>query len=349
MNSVFRIRISHSQSGNRKCEIKNRKSAGLSVIACVFMMAGAVAQAQQPKKVPRIGYLSGASCSESVGTREAFCQGLRELGYVEGQNIAIECRSLEGKFDRVPDLVADLVRLKVDIIVTSSSGSARAAKKITTTIPIVMAYGGDPFQEGLVASLARPGGNVTGLTNLSSELSGKLLELLKEILPTLTLVAVLPNPTGAKGHLKEMQAVAPSLKLKLQILEVRVADDLERAFKEATNARAGALAVMQDATGIYSTNRKQIVELAVKNQLPAIYPQIGYANAGGLMSYAANETEMFRRAATYVDKILKGRKPADLPVEQPMKFELVINLKAAKQIGLTIPPNVLARADRVIK
>ena len=307
------------------------------------------AEAEQPKKVPRIGYLSASSCSESVATREAFRQGLREFGYVEGQNIVIECRSVEGKFDRVPDLVADLVRLKVDIIVTSSSASARAAKKVTTTIPIVMAYSGDPFRDGLVASLARPGGNVTGLTNLSGELSGKLLELLKEILPTLARVAVLPNPTGSRGDLKEMQAAAPSLKLQLQILDVRTADDFARAFEEATKARAGALAVMQDPTGLYIANRRQIVELAVKNRLPAIYPRIDYANAGGLMSYAANENEMFRRAATYVDKILKGRKPAELPVEQPTKFELVINLKAAKQIGLTIPPNVLARAERVIR
>jgi putative tryptophan/tyrosine transport system substrate-binding protein len=278
-----------------------------------------------------------------------FRQGLRELGYVEGQNIVIECRSVEGKFDRVPDLVAELVGLKVDVIVVASSSVARAAKKVTTTIPIVMAYAGDPFQDGLVASLARPGGNVTGLTNLSGELSGKLLELLKEILPTLARVAVLPNPTGARVGLKEMQAAAPSLKLQLQILEVRVADDFARAFEEATKARAGALAVMQDPTGLYIANRRQIVELAVKNRLPAIYPRIDYANAGGLMSYAANENEMFRRAATYVDKILKGRKPADLPVEQPTKFEFIINLKAAKQIGLTFPPNVLALADKVIK
>jgi putative tryptophan/tyrosine transport system substrate-binding protein len=326
----------------------NKKTL-VSILAVVILASVHLAEAQQPKKVLRIGYLSASSCSESVATREAFRQGLREFGYVEGQNIVIECRSVEGKFDRVPDLVADLVRLKVDIIVTSSSRVALAAKKVTTTIPIVMAYGGDPFQDGLVASLARPGGNVTGLTNLSADLSGKQLELLKEIIPRLARVAVLPNPTGPDESLKEMKAVAPSLQIQLQVLKVRVADDLERAFKEATKARAGALAVMQDPTGLYSANRQKIVELAVKNRLPAIYPQISYVNAGGLMSYSANEIEMYRRAATYVDKILKGIKPADLPVEQPTKFEFIINLKAAKQIGLTIPPNVLVRADKVIK
>ena len=307
------------------------------------------ADAQQANKVSRIGYLFLGSPSTNLGYREAFLQGLRELGYVEGKNIVIEYRWAEGKFDRVSELAAELVRLKVDIILAPTSALARAAKNVTTTVPIVMTNAGNPFGDGLVASLARPGGNVTGLTNLSPELSGKLLELLKEILPTLARVAVLPNPTGAKGDLKEMQAAAPFLKLQLQILEVRTADDFARAFEEATKAHAQALAVGQDPTGLYSGNRKQIVELAVKNRLPAIYPQIGYANAGGLMSYAANENEMFRRAATYVDKILKGAKPADLPVEQPTKFEFVINMKAAKQIGLTIPQSVLYRADKVIR
>jgi putative ABC transport system substrate-binding protein len=323
-------------------------------LTIVLLTTVSFTQAQEPKKIPRIGFpVPTSPCSAPNERIEAFRQGLNALGYVEGKNIIIECRSAEGKFDRLHDLVAELVRLNVDIIVTSSSRAARAAKKVTTTVPIVMAYGGDPFQDGLVASLAHPGGNVTGLTNLSAELSGKRVELLKEILPRLARVAVLQHSVMGErlsgGALKELQAAAPSLKLQLQVLEVQTADDFARAFEGANKARAGALVVMQDPTGLFIGNRKQIVDLAVKNRLPAIYPQIIYANAGGLMVYAANEIEMFRRAATYVDKILKGRKPADLPVEQPTKFEFVINLKTAKQIGLTIPPNVLARADKVIR
>jgi putative tryptophan/tyrosine transport system substrate-binding protein len=310
------------------------------------------AEAQQGKKVARIGYLSSQSPSTNPHYREAFLQGLRDLGYVEGKNIVIEYRWAEGRFERMQELAEDLVRLKVDIIIVPNSASARAANKTTTTIPIVMQNAGNPFQDGLVASLARPGGNVTGLTNLSPELSGKRLELLKEILPRLTRVAVLPGPRrpGAERiDLNEMRDAAPSLKLQLQIMEVRTADDFERAFEAATKARAGALAVTSEPSGLLLANRRQIVEFSSKNRLPAIYPQISYVNAGGLMSYAANEIEMYRRAATYVDKILKGAKPAELPVEQPMKFELVINLKAAKQIGLTIPQSMLYRADKVIR
>ena len=309
-------------------------------------------EAQQAAKVPRIGYLSsGSPPTTTPEFREAFRQGLRDLGYVEGKNIVIEYRWAEGKLDRLPELAAELVRLKVDIILAPNSGIARAAKKATTTIPIVMANGGNPFGDGLIASLARPGGNVTGLTNLSSELAGKRLELLKEILPRLDRVAVLVSglESTQSAQLKETQAAASSLQIHLQILEVRVADDFKRAFEAATKGRAGALTVVSGSSGLLLRNRKQIAELAVKNRLPTMYPQIAYINAGGLMSYAANEIDMYRRAATYVDKILKGRKPADLPVEQPIKFELIINLKAAKQIGLTIPPNVLARADKVIK
>jgi putative ABC transport system substrate-binding protein len=239
-----------------------------------------------------------------------------------------------------------LVRLKVDVILAPNSAIARAAKKATTTIPIVMVNAGN--LDGLVISLARPGGNITGLTNVSSDLGGKRLELLKEILPRLDRVAVLITELESQA-LKEIKAAAPSLQIQLQILEVRVANDLERAFAAATKERAGALAVVSGGSGLLLRNRKQIAELAVKNRLPTIFPQISYMSAGGLMSYSANEIDMYRRAATYVDKILKGRKPADLPVEQPMKFEFVINLKTAKQIGLTIPPNVLARADRVIR
>jgi putative tryptophan/tyrosine transport system substrate-binding protein len=317
-----------------------------------FLLALSVrVEAQQAKKVPRIGYLSPGSISSNLANREAFQQGLRGLGYVEGKNIVVEYRFAEGKLDRVPDLVAELVLLKVDVIVVSSSSIARAAKKVTTTIPIVMASAGGPFRDGLIASLARPGGNVTGLTNIGNDLGAKRLDLLKVVFPTLARVAVLSpiRPGLEQTELKEIQAVAPSLKLQLQILEVRTADDFERAFEDAAKTGVGALIVTRDPTALFSTHEHRIVALAVKNRLPAMYPQIRYISAGGLMCYAEDELENYRRAATYVDKILKGAKPADLPVEQATKFEFIINLKAANQIGLTFPPNVLALADKVIK
>src|SRR5215470_16350024 len=310
------------------------------------------AQAQQPKKVPRIGYLSSGSPSTNLGYLQAFLQGLRELGYVEGKNVLIEYKWAEGRFERMPELAEQLVRLKVDLIVVSNASVARAAKKVTTAIPIVMVSAGDPFRDGLIASLARPGGNVTGLTNMGIDLGAKRLELLKVVFPTLTRVAVLPSPIRPgleRAELKEIQAAAPPLKLQLQILEVRTADDFERAFEDAAKTSVGALIVTRDPTALFSTHENRIVELAVKNRLPAMYPQIRYISAGGLMCYAEDELENYRRVATFVDKILKGAKPADLPVEQPTKFEFVINLKAANQIGLTFPPNVLALADRVIK
>ena len=310
------------------------------------------AQAQQPKKVPRIGYLSSGSPSTNLGYLQAFLQGLRELGYVEGKNVLIEYKWAEGRFERMPELAEELVRLKVDIIIAPNSAIARAAKKATSTIPIVMANAGNPFGEGLVANLAHPGGNVTGLTNLSQELSGKRLELLKQIFPTLVRAAVLSTPPGRgqeRRDVKELLAAATFLKLQLQILEVRIDDEFEKAFEDAAKARVTALVVTSEPSGLLLRNRKQIVELSSKNRLPAIYPQLIYVNIGGLMSYAANELEMYRRAATYVDKILKGAKPAELPVEQPTKFEFIINLKAAKQIDLPFPPNVLALADKVIR
>jgi len=316
----------------------------ICLLAAVFLPAGSVAQ--QPAKIPRIGFLSSGSPSTALGFSEAFRQGLRDLGYVEGKDIVIEYRWAEGKFDRMTDLAGELVRLKVDVILAPNSAIARAAKKATTTIPIVMANGGN--LEGLVSSLARPGGNVTGLTNISSELGGKRLELLKEILPRLDRVALLVTELESLA-IKEIKDAAPSFQVQVQILEVRIADDIEKAFEAAIKGRAGALAVISEGSGLLLRNRKQIADLAVKHRLPTIYPQILYMSSGGLMSYSANEVDMYRRAAIYVDKILKGRKPVDLPVEQPTKFELVINLKTAKQIGLTIPPNVLARADRVIK
>ena len=307
------------------------------------------ADAQQPKKVPRIGYLSGNfPSSESVRT-EAFLQGLRELGYVEGKNIVMEYRFAEGKLDRLPLLAAELVRLKADVIVTSGSGSTRPANEATNTIPIVMTQDPDPVGNGFVASLARPGGNITGLSTLSPELSGKRLELLKEIIPKLSRVAVLgtsTTPSNAQS-LRETELAAGALAVKLQYLDVRGPKDIETAFRAAIKERADAVLLMGGP--VLASQRAQFADLAVKSRLPAMYWRSDIVEGGGLMSYAVSFTDLDRRAATYVDKILKGAKPADLPVEQPKKFEFIVNLKAAKQIGLTIPPNVLARADRVIR
>jgi putative ABC transport system substrate-binding protein len=301
-------------------------------------------QAQQPKKVPRIGYQSASSSGER---EEAFRQGLRELGYVEGQNIVIEWRFAQGKPDQVPRNAAELVRLKIDVIVTGGPTDTRAAKGATSTIPIVMTNDSDPVGTGIVASLARPGGNITGLTALSAELNGKRLELLKETLPRLSHVVPLWGPGPDSVTLKETEDAARSLGVKLQFQDLKEPDDLNRAFEAITKARTGALII----TGgpVASANRKCIVEFAVKSRLPAIYSRREFVEEGALMSYDASPNDLSRRAAWYVDKILKGAKPSDLPVEQPIKFEFIINLKAAKQIGLTIPPNVLARADRVIR
>ena len=278
-------------------------------------------------------------------------QGLRDLGYFEGKNIAFEYRSTEGKSERRPDQVAELVNLKVDIIVADGTGASLAAKKATSAIPIVMTSSSDPVGTGLITSLARPGGNVTGLTSVTGELGGKLLELLKEIVPRLTRVAIaLPGPDSpaSKLFLKETEAPARALRVQLIALWVRGPKDFESAFRVATKERANALLVrVPPAT--FSAHLKELVELTAKSRLPAISPARNWVDAGGLMSYGADQNVNFRRAATYVDKILKGTKPADLPVEAPTKFEFVINLKTAKQIGLTIPPNVLVRADRVIK
>ena len=308
-----------------------------------------LAQAQQPKKVPRIGYLSATSPSVNPTRIEAFRQGLRELGYVEGKNIIIEWRYAEGKLDRVGELAADLMRLKVDVIVTGGPTITPAVKRTTTTIPIVMGYDNDPVGSGFVASLAHPGGNITGLSALFPELSGKRLELLKEIIPTLSRVAVIGTSTqpGNPQALKEAELAGGPLRVQLQYLDVLDPKDVEIAFRAASKGRAEAVLVLVGA--VLNSHRIQVADLAAKNRLPAVYGQPQYVEDGGLLSYAPNFTDLFRRAAAYVDKILKGAKPADLPVEQPKKFELVINLKAAKQIGLTIPPNVLARADKVIK
>jgi putative ABC transport system substrate-binding protein len=307
------------------------------------------AQAQQPTKIPRIGILFGVSPSAVAARVEAFRQGLRELGYVEGKNIVIEWRYAEGKIDRLPALAAELVRLNVDVIVTAGPTVTRAVKETTATIPIVMAQDTDPVGNGFVASLARPGGNITGLATLSPELSGKRLELLKEVIPRLSRVAVIGTSTqpGYAQQLREIELAAGAFKVKLQYLDVQNPKDIETAFREARKGRAGAVLVLQ--TPVLTSQRTQIVDLAAKNRLPATYPQTEYTEAGGLMYYGANTPDLFRRAATYVDKILKGRTPADLPVEQPMRFEFIINLQAAKKIGLTIPPNVLVRATKVIR
>ncbi len=314
------------------------------------VLAVAIAEAQQAKKVQRIGFLGGGSPSAYSPRIEAFRKGLAEIGYAEGKNIAIEYRYAEGNLERLPDLAAELVRLKVDVILAAGGREvAQAAKQATTTIPVVITNVGDPVATRLVASLARPGGNITGLTSASPDLSAKRLELLKEAVPRLTRVAVLYDPTnrGNTANFKETEVAAHLLGVKLQSLEVRIPDDFAGAFNAAKTGRAGALIVLPSL--LNATRRTRIVELATKSRLPTMFAEDVDVESGGLMSYGPNYPDLFRRAATYVDKILKGAKPGDLPVEQPMKFELVINLKAAKQIGLTIPPNVLARADRVIR
>ena len=319
------------------------------LLVTLFVVNVCVAQAQQPTKIPRIGFLGAASLSVNMARVEAFRQGLRGLGYVEGKNIVIEWRWAEGKFDRLPDLAAELVRLKVDIIVTAGPAVTLPVKQSTTTIPIVMAFDTDPVANGFVASLAQPGGNITGLSAVAPELSGKRLELLKETISKLSRVAVFGTSSqpGNAQSLREIELAAKAFKVPLQYLEVMVPKDIETAYQAARKGRADAVLVLNSP--VIFSQRAQMVELAVKNRLPVIYPQNEYVEDGGLMSYAPNYADLFRRAATYVDKILKGRTPADLPVEQPMRFEFIINLIAAKQIGLTIPPNVLVRADRVIR
>ena len=321
----------------------------ICLLTAALLSTVPLAEAQQAKKVPRIGFL-GSTAPSSVSARvEAFRQGLKELGYVEGKNIAIEYRFGEGKEDRLPNLAAELVRLKVDVIVTAGPASTRSTKEANVTIPIVMGFDNEPVGNGFVASLARPGGNITGLSSLAPEISGKRLELLKEIVPRLSRVAILGSSTtpGDAQALREMELAAGAFGVQLQYLDVPAPKDIETVFRAAGKGRADALLVL--ASTVFISHRRQIVELAVKSRLPAIYFAPEFVEDGGLMTYSVSITDLFRRAATYVDKILKGAKPADLPVEQPIKFELIINLKAAKQIGLTIPPNVLARADKVIK
>ena len=314
-----------------------------------FLTAAPLAHAQQPGKVYRIGFVLAGTPTSMASRVEGFRQGVRELGYIEGKNIVIEYRYAEGKEDRLPDLAAELVRLNVDIIVVQGGNATLAAKNATKTIPIVMAAVSDPVGSGLVASLARPGGNITGFSLINTDLSGKRLELLKEAIPGLTRVAVLTyrdNP-AAMLMLKETEAAAQALGLKLQILEVSASNKLENTFGVAKKGRSQAIDVLSSV--FFVDQRKEIVDFATRSRLPAMYVDSVLTDTGGLMSYGANIPDLFRRAASYVDKILKGRTPADLPVEQPMRFEFIVNLKAAKQIGFTVPPNLLVRATKVIR
>jgi putative tryptophan/tyrosine transport system substrate-binding protein len=327
-----------------RCELK--KVGWSSILVAVALLNFAViTEAQQPGKIPWVGYLAGSGSSPN----QAFVQGMRDLGYTEGKNIGFVYRTTEGKRESYADFVAELVRLKVDVIVTDSTDAALLAKKTTSSIPIVMTRGTDPVGAGLVTSLARPGGNVTGLTSVTGELAGKLLELLKETKPKLTRAAIL-RPEGRADDLFVKEAEVPGRALGVQLVPVVVQgpDDIEGVFRGMSKERVNGLVMRLPASG-YSTHYKRVAELTIKNRLPAISTSATWVDAGGLMSYGPDFSIGYRRAATYVDKILKGAKPADLPVEAPTKFEWIINAKTAKQIGLTIPQKVLARADKVIK
>jgi putative ABC transport system substrate-binding protein len=340
-------------SGNPKFKIKNRKAAGLSIVVFLLVSSGAIATAQQPGKMPRVGYISGTGSAADRGPYfEALRQGLEKLGYTEGKNIAFEYRGAEGKIDTVTPLVKELVDLKVDVLVVPIAGAIRDAKRATKTIPIVIVTQVDPVATGLVASLARPGGNITGVSTLQRDLSGKRLELLKEVVPGLVRVGILrdsdPESLVAALGLKDYEAAAQGLKLRLQSIDIRGPNpDFDAAFRDAVKKRIGALVtITSNPTFPYA---KRIADLALKHRLPSMFEGTTWVEKGGLLSYSANELDLFRRAATYVDKILKGTKPADLPVEQPTKFEFAINLKTAKALNLNIPQSVLFRADKVIK
>jgi len=327
------------------------RRAFIAVVGGSILAAPLTSAAQQAEQVPRVGYISPGSSSDPFRLRryEAFRQGLLELGYVEGRNIALEPRWAKGEYDRYPALAADLVRLKAHVIVTVGGAATKAAQQVTTTTPIVMSVVIDPLGSGLVASLARPGGNITGLTIMASDVVGKQLELLKQTVPGVSRVALLWNPDNPGGapQLREAEAAARILGVRLQAVEARNPQEIDRAFSAMTRERAGALIVLPDA--IFGNQQKQIANLAVKSRLPSIYGIREYGEAGGLIVYSANNLDLERRAAIFVDRILKGAKPADLPVEQPTKFELVINLKTAKALGLTIPQSILIRADEIIQ
>jgi putative ABC transport system substrate-binding protein len=335
-------------SDNRKSKIKNPKLVAALALVLTFIINGALAQAQQSKNIPRVGFLSPSAISGEFRRFEAFKRGMEELGYVEGRNVLIEHRSASGKAASLPKLVAELIALKVDVIVVVSAQAAQAAKKATNTIPVVVTSG-DPVGAGLVESLARPGGNVTGLANLSYDLAAKRLELLKEAVPRASRIAVIwsKDSLNAARWINEMEAAAALMKIDLNPMEIKGAKDFESVISTIKKQRQDGFIPLRDPHIVRQL--KLIVGLAAKNRLPAIYDDRAFVEAGGLMSYGTDLAHLDRRLAVYVDKILKGAKPADRPVEQPMKFELLFNLKAAKQIGLTIPPNVLVRADRVIR
>jgi putative ABC transport system substrate-binding protein len=326
-----------------------KKKSFVWLLVLFFFANASVVHAQQTTKIPRIGYLSALSPSSVPARTEAFRRGLSELEHFEGKTFVIEYRYSEGNLDRLTELAVELVRLKVDVIVTTGPTSTRAAKESTNSIPIVMTNEADPVASGFVASLARPGGNITGLSNLAPEIGGKRLELLKEVIPKMSRVAVVgtASQAGNAQSLKELERAAAAFGVKLQSLDVAAPKDIEIVFQAASKGGTHAVLLLQSP--ILNSHRTQIAELAVKSRLPAIYFAPEFVEDGGLMSYGPSLNDLFRRAATFVDKILKGRKPADLPVEQPIKFEFIVNLKAAKQIGLTIPPNVLVRADKVIR
>jgi putative ABC transport system substrate-binding protein len=321
----------------------------VTVVVLALLAGPLTAEAQQARKVPRIGYLTGSSVEIEKSWLAAFQQGLRELGYVEGKSIVIEQRYGAGRSERLPELAAELVRLEVDVLVVGGEAATLAAKKATSAIPIVMVSVADPVGIGLVASLAHPGGNVTGLSDLHADLVPKRLQLLKEVVPSASRVAVLLNPVNPSHplQLKDLQAAAPALGVTILAFKVKGPDDIDRAFTIIRKERPGGLLVLGDR--MLGTHRRRIIGLAVKSRLASIHTLRGWVEAGSLMSYGANFSDLYRRLATYVDKILKGAKPADLPVEQPTRFELVINLKTAKALGLTIPPSVLLRADQVIE
>jgi len=360
MSKIVSTRTQRVSSDNLKSKtcpelcrrIENLKLVGVFALVVAFALCGAVAQAQQAGKVSRIGFLDPSTASGSAVRLNAFWQEIRKRGWIEGKNLTVEYRFAEGKNDRLPELAADLVRLKVDLIVVSGTGPALAAKSATTTIPIMFTNASDPVGAGLVASLARPGGNVTGLSGLAVELNTKRLELLKDAVPKLARVGFLRPPGASRAvarelQMKELRAAAAVLKLKVEEIDTQLdAKSLESAFQTAKQKQVNAITTIGP---IFFTERKRIVELAGKYRLPAIYPQKEYVDAGGLMSYGVDYDDFYRRAAVYVDKILKGAKPSDLPVQQATKFEFVINLKAAKQIGLTIPVRVIERANKVIK
>jgi putative ABC transport system substrate-binding protein len=338
----------HQARGNSKKETLKKKIL-LFAFVILILTSYQLAEAQQAKKIPRIGFLGNSTAALETNLIGPFREGLRDLGYVEGKNIVIEWRWAEGKYERFPALIAELIAQKIDVIVTAGTPASLAVQKATTSIPLVMIAVGDPIGTGLIASLAHPGGNITGLTSIAVDLEAKRLELLREVIPKLSYIAVLWNPASPiqVASEKELQAAAQTLRIKVLSLGVQAEEQLDDAFATIRRERPGALLVLADR--LFLHHRARIMDFAGKQRLPGVHAYVELVEAGGLMSYGPSYADMHRRAATYVDKILKGTKPADLPVEQPMKFELVINLKAGKQIGVTIPPNVLVRADKVIK